>query len=773
MLRFALKWKKSVFFAAIAVLAFTLFLARFLKTELYSGTDEGIVQVAMTFRPNLDLEAMDGTVREVEEFVGASDDIKSFSTTVDKNGATARISAYKSDDTDLTTQNIVDDWNVKLNNFSKICEIEASAGSAMGSGQLSSTNTKEYDIQSADLDKLKATSKQIMEIMENTDGVLYTSSDYTNAGSKAMVVIDPVMAAARGFSAQQVAGLVYTNMSGSKAVDVTIDTKKYEVTVKYPDDYYKNISDVESMTFTNAMGQSVPISELGEVRFASAPQTVVRKDGLYVDQIVATMTESSRDEVVEALQEKMDGLVLDGDVSFAEDAMTKMMNEEFSALGQAIFIAIFLVFFVMAVQFESIADAVLIMMCVPFAGIGSILFLLVMNIKISMVSLMGVLMLAGIVVNNGIILIDMAIQNQHAGMETTEALIDAGTGRLRPILMTTLTTVIAMIPVAFGWSKKAMTMQGMAGVIVGGLTASTVLTLVLLPTFYLLLDRLRAKIAARQERRRVKQEQKVIAEEQKLKDKEKAGAKVNLIFPMGGAGTRFLDDGFDCPKPLIDLNGEPFFKRAADSLIGHVKYERLIFVVLKEHIEKFEIDKRIREYYPDAKIVTLPKVLPGAVMTAIEGARAVHNDLPVIFTDCDLMFTSRGMYDFYSSGELSADGSLLTFKSDLDRYSYVKIGEDGCAVETAEKKVISENAITGSYGFSSASLFLDMAERYRKNCSYDEYFMSGIYNELISTGRKVKVFGVDTYMSFGTPDEYEKAKETLKDKDDQGEKENE
>ncbi len=142
---------------------------------------------------------------------------------------------------------------------------------------------------------------------------------------------------------------------------------------------------------------------------------------------------------------------------------------------------------------------------------------------------MGVLMLAGIVVNNGIILIDMAIQNQEAGMDTVEALVDSGSGRLRPILMTTLTTILAMVPTAVGWSKDSSSLQGMAGVIVGGLIASTILTLLLLPTFYLLLDRLRARVARLQEKRRLKNEERVRAIEEKerkkhaeLMEKEKA-----------------------------------------------------------------------------------------------------------------------------------------------------------------------------------------------------------------------------------------------------------
>ncbi len=237
--------------------------------------------------------------------------------------------------------------------------------------------------------------------------------------------------------------------------------------------------------------------------------------------------------------------------------------------------------------------------------------------------------------------------------------------------------------------------------------------------------------------------------------------KTNLIMPMGGAGTRFLNNGFECPKPLIDLQGKPFFKWACDSVYGHVDIGSLTFVVLKEHIERFEIDTKILSYYPEAKIVVLPQVLNGAVLTAIEGAKTIENDGPVIFCDCDLMFICPNLYFFYNAPEYEADGSLLTFKSDLDRYSYVRLGDDGYAAETAEKKVISDKAITGAYGFKNAKTFLDAAEKYMGRCEYAEYFMSGIYNILIEEKKKIKVFTVDDTINFGTPEEYEEAKRIL------------
>ncbi|MBQ7584561.1 MAG: efflux RND transporter permease subunit [Lachnospiraceae bacterium] len=766
-LRFSLKWKKSVFLASVLLLAVTLFLATFIKTDMLSETDEGNISIEMTFRPNLDLETMDREVRKVEEFLAGCDIIENYNSSISKTGSTASITAHKKKDVDTPTQEIVDEWNLELKDLSPICQVKVSVPSY---GISTSKDSQEYDITASNIEELKTASGKLVEKLEAAEGVLYVSSSFKDSGAKANVVIDPVLASAKGFQARELANLVYMNMSGTKATDVTIDNKKYEVRVKYPEGYYETITDVESMSFINTMGVSVPLTEMAQVTFESAPMTVSRQDGRYIDQIMVYMTSSAKDEVVGITDKIVNDFVnADEGLTFQEDMMTSMMNEEFASMFQAILIAIFLVFFVLAVQFESITVALLIMLCVPFAGIGSILFLLGMGIKLDLAAAFGVMMLAGIVVNNGIILIDMAMQNQRGGMDTVEALVDAGSGRLRPILMTTLTTVIAMVPVALGWSKDAMTMQGMAAVIVGGLSASTVLTLVLLPTFYLLIDRARAWSASGSEKRRSRLEMKVQEQEKLLKEKRRVDARVNLVFPMAGAGSRFAGHGYDCPKPLIELEGEPFFKRAADSVISRIKYERLVFVVLKEHVDRFDIDKKIKAYYRDAKIVVLPHILPGALMTAMEGARAIHNEYPVIFMDCDLMFTSEALYEYYGSEEYDSDGTLLTFRSDLDRYSYVDVKEElsgdvtiKVAAATAEKKVISEHAIAGAYGFINAAVFLKSAEKYLKECPYDEYYISGLYDRMIAAGRKIRVFDTDTYCSFGTPEEYEEAKKYLK-----------
>ncbi len=237
--------------------------------------------------------------------------------------------------------------------------------------------------------------------------------------------------------------------------------------------------------------------------------------------------------------------------------------------------------------------------------------------------------------------------------------------------------------------------------------------------------------------------------------------KIHLLMPMGGGGTRFGNKGFNLPKPLIMLRGKPFFYWAAECILQNMEVEDITFVVLKEHIEKFEIDKRIREYYPNAAIHVIPEVLQGAVLTCLEGLNEIHDDLPLLFEDCDHAFMSEEFFEFSNAGSFdSPDAALLTFESDNPAYSYVKFDSTGKVLGTIEKVVASNEAICGAYYFKSSDIFKEACEKYLKECSYSEFFVSGVYNELVKLGKEVSTFKLDEHISFGTPDEYD---ETLND----------
>lgn len=228
---------------------------------------------------------------------------------------------------------------------------------------------------------------------------------------------------------------------------------------------------------------------------------------------------------------------------------------------------------------------------------------------------------------------------------------------------------------------------------------------------------------------------------------------MHLIMPMGGAGTRFFDRGYECPKPLLELLGKPFFYWSAQSIIKHIPVESLTFVVLQDHIDRFSIDRKILEYYPRARIVALPRVLKGAVLTCLAGIEGMDESSSILFNDCDHGFLSSALERFLQE-DRDTDGVLLTFPSEEPKFSFLAYGEDGYVCRTVEKEVISKDAICGAYYFRSVKQFRRAAESYLENCSYKEFFLSGVYNELIAQGGKVRGLPVDFHIPFGTPEEY-------------------
>ena len=233
----------------------------------------------------------------------------------------------------------------------------------------------------------------------------------------------------------------------------------------------------------------------------------------------------------------------------------------------------------------------------------------------------------------------------------------------------------------------------------------------------------------------------------------------HLVMPMAGQGSRFFENGFVIPKPLIEINGKPFFYWATESIAHFLDNIDITFIVLQEHIEKFKIDDRIKEYYPTAQIVTIPQVLAGAVLTAMTGIETIQDDSPILINDCDHMFKSKPFYQFMSAGDQKIFGGLLIFQSNDGKYSYAKVDEEGVVIETKEKEVISNNAICGAYYFKNREVFMKYAKRYLEKCTYQEFFVSGVYNELIEDQKKVILFDTDYHIPFGVPEEYEAAKD--------------
>ncbi len=496
-----LRKKKTVLLVSILMIAGTIALATQIGLELMAATDEGMVNIDLSFRPNMSLEEIDSTVMRLEEFIAEQPEVERYTSNMDETNSSGSIVAYRDKDIKISSQVLADKWNTELQDFSEVCELKCTSGSSTGMSSINSGATKELNIRSTDREQLREGANMLKDMMENVPGVLHVESSMEESGSKAEIVIDPIMARAKGFTPQQLSGLVYKNMSGSKVMDVDLNGEEYEVRVELPSDMYENVSDMNLMTFRNSKGVSIPLMEMAEIRFTSSAKMIEKQDGFYSATVKATATKATIDEIGKKIDDLCEVQELPAGVEFADSSYDAMLNDEVHALVEAILIAVFLVFMVMAIQFESMVYSLLIMLCIPFSLIGSIILMYVTGQKFSMTSLMGIMMLAGIVVNDGILYVDTTNQMREGGKDIHTALVETGKSRLRPILMTSLTTILSMLPVAFGTSDNAASMKGMAFVIIGGLVASTLLTLLLLPTFYLLVQRFRKKVKKKRRKR--------------------------------------------------------------------------------------------------------------------------------------------------------------------------------------------------------------------------------------------------------------------------------
>ncbi|MEJ8322441.1 NTP transferase domain-containing protein [Kosakonia sacchari] len=235
---------------------------------------------------------------------------------------------------------------------------------------------------------------------------------------------------------------------------------------------------------------------------------------------------------------------------------------------------------------------------------------------------------------------------------------------------------------------------------------------------------------------------------------------INLVIPMAGRGSRFSKQGYTLPKPLVELDGKPFFWWAIESVRRSVDIAELICVVLKEHVVEHNIAHKVSSYFPEAKFVILDDVTDGALDTAMCGLQLIDNELPIIFNDCDQAFEINN-FTFYIN-KLMPHGDVMAylcnFESDSPAYSYA-LYEKEKLVRTAEKKVISKFAISGAYIFANKHVVVENYALYKQTCDYNEIFISGIYNTLCDKGYTVKGILLDSHLSFGTPEELKEAEQ--------------
>ena len=487
-LRMVLHHKKITMLATAGMMALAIFAATQCNMELIPSSYDGSISVTANFRSGTKLEAMDTLIQPLEQMLVDDENFDTVNLSI--SGSSATINAYAVDDCKRTSEDAVTEYTRAFEKFTNMdISVSPSGGSSSSMSAMGSSSGTEIDLQGTDLDALKQAAAQVEQVMRQTPGVIRVANDFAQSQTTAHIVVDPQLAMNVGLAPAQVSLNVYNTLSGVDAADVTIDGEDYDVTVEYPSDRYDNITSLLDQPLTTAYGTMTSLGEIAHVEYVSALQTITRQSGMYQVAISASTTSTAKWSADKAINAAVKNLQFPQGVSLSSNLLQDMQNDELTSLLTAILTAVFLVFLVMAMQFESVRFSLMVMTCIPFSLIGSFLLMFISSTTFSMISMMGILMLMGIVVNNGILLVDTTNQLRETGLGIEEALVQAGKIRLRPILMTTLTTILSMLPMLFTSDPTMEMMKGMAVVIIGGLLASTALAMFVMPAFYMLLTR--------------------------------------------------------------------------------------------------------------------------------------------------------------------------------------------------------------------------------------------------------------------------------------------
>lgn len=480
-----LKYRFLVVLFSLALLVGSFALVLVIPLELMPESDTGKLIFAVEFRSNLKLDEMSALVEPIEELVEKDERIESYQLSISGNKATITCFTIEGQG----AKPLVNEYLETTGNMTDMSISISASGDEMMESMVGDMTLILSTLHGYDYDALQAAALDYEEKLYEIDGVSRVTSSLGTWGSaKASIKIDPNKAMDYGTNPVNVAQTLRLAVTGYELGDMDIGLQEYEVMVEYPAGYSDDLHLLMTLPIDTAYGQ-VPLSQMADLVFSDNLQSIKKMNGYYcIDLTIAPVTGANAI-VTAAVNELEETVDYGSDIFVGSGPGVDYITDEVTAMVMSNATAVFLVFIVMAMQFESLRFSLMVMCSVTFSFIGSFGLLFLSGQPLTIVALMGVLMLMGIVVNNGILFVDTANQYRKTCDTLEEALVLSGQVRMRPIIMTTLTTVLSMIPLAFGVGEGADMMQSMGIIIIGGLLASTVLVLFLMPTFYMIISK--------------------------------------------------------------------------------------------------------------------------------------------------------------------------------------------------------------------------------------------------------------------------------------------
>lgn len=503
----------------IVIVSFVLFLASIslvsvVGTEFIPPADNARIEATVELPMSLRLEKTQKVAREIENIwqekypeievistsAGVADEENIFSA-FGENGShiinfTLRLSNSSERERDIYL--IGDLMREDLDSLTIIEDYTISPGGSSG-GMGSGASTVEVIVSGYDLEETGRIADHFMDKMESMEGLRDIEISRDDPKIEYQLVLDREKLGIHGLSTSVVANAMRNRINGLIAAQYREDGDEYDVRVRFSEPFRESVQSIENILVYNQQGEAIRIREVGYVEEYMAPLSIERRNRQRVITVTGSLYDASITDVVNEINAEVENISLPQGVGIDIGGTAEDQQESFADLGLLLVLIIILVYIVMASQFESLRSPFIIMLTLPFAFTGVFVALFITGTTLNLISMIGAVMLVGIVVKNGIVLIDYINLLRDRGMSLVQAVVAGGKSRLRPVLMTTLTTILGMLPLAIGIGEGAEIWRPMGVAIIGGLTVSTMLTLVLMPVVYTMFGANRMK----RERKRI------------------------------------------------------------------------------------------------------------------------------------------------------------------------------------------------------------------------------------------------------------------------------
>lgn len=514
----AVRHRKTIVLIAIVLFVASLFTAGNLKSEFFPSDEQSRISATIYMPINTNTNRSRAVAQELSDTwmnryaddlvtcnyrVGAADENNTFAS-MQTNGThiiSFTISLKELGDRNISSDQVVAEMRADLNARPEIERFMVTAGGGMSMGGQSSAEFEIYGYDFGETDKVAA---DFLAAMKDVPGVgeAYISRD--NYQPEYEVVFDREKLAQHGLNLSTAATYLRNRIYGATASYFREDGEEYYIKVRYAPEYRTELSDIENILLYGSGTNAVRVRDVGHLEEVFTPPTIQRKDRQRINTVTCVIAGGAAlSDVVEAGQDVIAGMELPEGVTIQISGDYEDQQESFADMATLALLIIMLVFIVMAAQFESLTLPFIIMFSIPFALSGVLIALALTGTSINLMSMLGAIMLIGIVVKNGIVLIDYTGLCRERGMSAITATVTAARSRLRPVLMTTLTTILGMIPMALSHGQGSALWRPLGISVIGGLTVSTLLTLILVPTLYCMFQSTGIKKARRKHRKQL------------------------------------------------------------------------------------------------------------------------------------------------------------------------------------------------------------------------------------------------------------------------------